>query len=79
MAHMWNSENDNDKPKKPRVSLWAALIALLGTLSAFLAGVDWNVLLSQEGAAVAGATVGFAGALVVLVRAVQAWLEKRRV
>lgn len=61
-----------------RVDFWAPVVAILGTLSAFLAGVNWNVLFSPEGAAVAGATVGFIGALVVLVRAVQAWLEKRR-
>lgn len=63
--------------KKPKIGLWAGLLALLGTLSAFLAGVNWSVLFQPEAAAVAGATVGVMGAVVVLVRALQAMLEKR--
>ena len=63
---------------RPRIGIMGAAIAVMGTASAVLAGVNWNELFSQEGAAVAGATVGAMGALVVLARAVQALLEKKR-
>jgi len=60
-----------------RIDFWAVVITVGGTASAVLAGVNWNAMFSQEGAAVAGATVGVIGALVILARAVQAWIAKR--
>lgn len=70
--------NEPELRPKQRIGLLGAAVAIMGTLSAFLAGVNWNVLLSPEGAAVAGATVGVMGSLVVLVRAVTSYMEKKR-
>ena len=70
--------NDYPRPKKDVIDTWiVALLALFGGLSAFLNGGNWNVIFSTEGAAVAGAMVGFIGSGVVLARAIRAWLEKR--
>ena len=46
-----------------------SVLAFLGTLFAFLDGVRWDVILSPESAAVAGAGVVFGRALVALFRA----------
>lgn len=70
--------SEDRKSPRPRIGVMGAVLAVLGTVSAFLAGVNWNVILSQEGAAVAGATVGFIGAGVVLARAIQAAMEKKQ-
>lgn len=67
----------SDKPKN-RVGVLGAAVAVLGAASAFLSGVNWNVIFSQEGAAVAGATVGFVGAGVVLYRAVESYIASKR-
>lgn len=67
-----------DEPKKERPGVIAAVVAILGTASAFLAGVDWNVLFSAEGAAVASAGVGLAGAIALFARAVIHFVEKKR-
>lgn len=70
--------NEQELRPKRRAGLVGAAAAVMGTLSAFLAGVNWDVLFSPEGAAVAGATVGVMGSLVVLVRAVTTYMEKKR-
>lgn len=65
-------------PKKDKIDTWiVALLAFFGGLSAFLNGVNWNVIFSPEGAGVASAMVAFIGSGVVLGRAIRAWLEKR--
>lgn len=69
---------DAQPPKRDKIDTWiVALLAFFGGLSAFLNGVNWNVIFSNEGAAVAGAMVGFIGSSVVLARAIRSWLEKR--
>lgn len=70
--------SDERQTPRPRIGIMGAVLAVLGTASAFLAHAQWDAIFSQEGAAVAGATVGLMGAIVVFARAVQTLLEKKR-
>lgn len=73
---MSDEQPKSDLPKE-RIGVIAAVLAVLGTISAFLNGVNWNVIFSPEGAGVASAMVAFIGSGVVLGRAIKTYLEKR--
>jgi hypothetical protein len=61
-----NDETNVLRRKGWKTYTLGGVLAFLGSLFAFIQGVDWNVIFSAEGAAVAGAGIALGRALVAL-------------
>lgn len=65
------TDENKSKRRARNTYIFGSMLSVVGVLGALLQGVDWGVLMTPEAAAVAGSSV-------VLVRAVVAWVEKKR-